>query len=304
VAHTEFGVKYDGPALTGHTIEIRDLAPSLMALGEMFTTASRVLHPDRDPVRVSLKATPEGSVQVELLLQAHGLWNQSVDIFSGKNVNALVNLYTLIAGTGTGVIWFATFLAGKRVKSRKSCAPGQTKVVLDDQTYAEVPDDMLKLYGSVELRKETRRFVEPLTRDDIDEIRFISHEVSTVTLSRGDLPAFEVPQPTQTRSSYETERTVTIVSPFFKDGNKWLFSDGSSPFYAAILDRDFRARVRGNWERFGQGDMLRCRVRTIQTRTGNVLSSDHEILEVLEHIHPATQLSLDADGEAPAAPAA
>ena len=59
---------------------------------------------------------------------------------------------------------------------------------------ADASDDLLTLYESLEMRKVTRRFVQPLHSDGIDEIGFVAEE-ETVTIRRGDLRAFDLPEP-------------------------------------------------------------------------------------------------------------
>jgi hypothetical protein len=98
VAETTFGITYDGPALAAGTMPVRDLAPALLALGDLFTEASQVLYPDAGPVALNIKATDEGSFDVHLILEAKDLWDQLVDMFTSDEVTALVNLQNLVIG--------------------------------------------------------------------------------------------------------------------------------------------------------------------------------------------------------------
>lgn len=70
MAETEFGVRYDGTALATGTMPVRDLAPALLALGDLFSEESLLLHPEREPVALNIKATNEGSFVVKLLLES------------------------------------------------------------------------------------------------------------------------------------------------------------------------------------------------------------------------------------------
>lgn len=72
MAHTEFGVAYDGPALADHTMDVRDLAPALLALGDLFVAAGRVVEKDAEPPSLQIRATAGGSFVVDLALQAGG----------------------------------------------------------------------------------------------------------------------------------------------------------------------------------------------------------------------------------------
>ena len=60
MAEVDFAVEYDGPALQAGRMPVRDLAPALLALGEIFTDASRVFYPEREPVALNIEATREG----------------------------------------------------------------------------------------------------------------------------------------------------------------------------------------------------------------------------------------------------
>jgi hypothetical protein len=58
MAATQFSVAFGGPAVDDGTMPIRDLAPALLALGDVFSAASRTLYPDREPVALNIKANP------------------------------------------------------------------------------------------------------------------------------------------------------------------------------------------------------------------------------------------------------
>jgi hypothetical protein len=72
MAETAFRVAYDGPALATGRMPVRDLAPALLALGDLFAEASQVIYPEGKPVALSIKATEEGSFDVHLILESRG----------------------------------------------------------------------------------------------------------------------------------------------------------------------------------------------------------------------------------------
>ncbi len=98
------------------------------------------------------------------------------------------------------------------------------------------------------------------------------------------------PAPVEEETSFDgvSNVTLSLVSPVFKDGNKWRFNDGLADFAAAVLDTDFIAQVE-NGERFGKGDLLAVEMRTVQTRIGFKLNIERTIIKVLKHITPPTQ---------------
>ncbi len=108
VAETRFAVLYEGPALENGRMEVRDLAPALLALGDLFREANTVVNPGLPPISLQIRATAEGSFVVELILAQPDLLQQLVDFFTSDQVTALINLREMIIGSGAGggLIWF------------------------------------------------------------------------------------------------------------------------------------------------------------------------------------------------------
>ena len=115
MAVAEFDVSYDGPALATAEMAVRDLAPALLALGELFHDASRITYPERPPVALKIRATSEGSFVVDLILEAERTWDTVRDFFSSDPGSALANLIEVV-----GALFIATRLIGRRaIKSHK-----------------------------------------------------------------------------------------------------------------------------------------------------------------------------------------
>jgi len=91
----EFQVKYDGPALADHTMDVRDLAPALLSIGKLVREASEELHPGLD-LNVHVKNVGEGCFITELLLHAQ----PAVDLFAGDEVAAGLNVATTLGFLG------------------------------------------------------------------------------------------------------------------------------------------------------------------------------------------------------------
>lgn len=162
MAETAFSVAYDGPALATGRMPVRDLAPALLALGDIFTEASTRLYPDRPPVALNIRATREGSFIVQLILESGGVWDDLVDIFGSDAADALANLTELVVAGGTGLFWLTKRLRGRRIIAREDDPQsGQLRITLDDQTFLEVPAEVLDLYNDVEVDERCDRSSRP-----------------------------------------------------------------------------------------------------------------------------------------------
>lgn len=291
MAETAFGVTYDGPALASGSMPVRDLAPALLALGDVFAEASAALYPDREPVALNIKATSKGSFDVHLILEAVGLWDQVVDLLNHDAADALANLMQIVGGS-YGLFAFIRALKRRRIKKREEAGPGRIKLTLDDGETIEVRSEAFDLFRNLQVRRHVRKVVEPLTRDGIDVLEL--HSDTTVSVSSGDVPAFEPPEMHEIPLLDQvTEMVVAIVSVAFKEDNKWRLTDGERTFFATIEDGAFLERVLRGVESFRNGDMLKCEMRIVQSRDDEGLHTDYHVLEVIQHIPREIQLPLD-----------
>lgn len=295
MAEATFSMSYDGPALDTGVMPVRDLAPALFALGELFTDASLALYPDREPVALNVKATGEGSFLVHLLVESKKAWDDIMDVFDSDTANALMNLAASVVGV-RGLFWFVKRMHGRTVVSTTpSPEPGHTVVTLDDNTTVDVPAPVLVLYERIEVRRDAKAVVAPLSRDGIDTLKFRPPGPDPGTeVSQEDVPAYEVPVAEEdVLLDIEQDVMLEITSVTFTEGNRWGFSDGDRRFTAPVLDQDFLDRVNAG-EPFRKGDLLHCRMRIVQSRKDSRLRIDREVIAVLEHIRPdAAQLSIE-----------
>jgi len=272
---------------------VRDLAPALLALGDLFADAGALVNPAGRPVALNIRATQEGSFVVQLILESP--WEEAIDLLSADPLSAILNLKELIIGTG-GLIWLIGHLWGRRVTREEELPePGQIRLTLDDGTVLEVSAEVLGLYGNLEVRKKTREVLEPLAREGVEVVEFHDDDHTSVRVMAGDLAAYDVPEVDEVALGDDVSlMVVSIAAVAFVEGNKWRLSDGERTFYAAMLDEDFLGRVDRGVAAFRKGDMLRCRIRIRQSQRAEGLHTEYEVVEVVEHLPSAIQLELGA----------
>ena len=59
-----FTVAYDGDSVKNHLMDVRDLAPALLSIGQLFDEANRVLNGDHASIKLQVKALQEGSFEI------------------------------------------------------------------------------------------------------------------------------------------------------------------------------------------------------------------------------------------------
>jgi hypothetical protein len=248
------------------------------------------------PCALEIRATAEGSFDVHLILHAADAWDKIVQLFSSDAATALLQLKEYILLPGAGVFWLIRRMRGRKAKAQQQLEPGRVRLVLDDETSLEIPAAVWALYQSVEVQKNARRVIEPLTRDGIDAVEFRVENEVAIRLDQTDLPAYDLPEVVDMPLlDQEIEMVVAITSVTFAEGNKWRFTAGDETFHAAVEDPAFLRRVDRGEEAFRKGDMLRCRMRLVQHRRGDSLQTERFVVEVIEHLPRGMQLRLGLD---------
>ncbi|HEX8054060.1 MAG TPA: hypothetical protein VF517_13800, partial [Thermoleophilaceae bacterium] len=235
----------------------------------------------------------EGSFEVQLILEAAGLWDSVVDLLNKDAADALANLMQIVGGT-YGLFAFIRMVKRRLIKGQEQVERGNVRLTLEDGETLEVPTEVFDLYRNVQVRKRARQVVEPLNRRGVERLELRTEEDITVSISSSDVTSFEPPEDIDVPLlERESEMVLAIASVAFIKDNKWRFSDGERTFYANIEDPLFVDRVEKGIEFFRKGDFLECRLRIVQSQQGDALHTDYYVTEVIRHIPRQVQMPLD-----------
>lgn len=299
MSQSTFKLIYDGEALKDGEMDVADLAPALLAVGQFIRASAKAAYGEDTTVSVKVKATQEGSFEV-LLAMAVDAAGKAWEFWKKDDIQAAAQLAGLLGFSGTAaagsVIWVVKRLKGSSTKIRSSSEPGS--VDLDTpEGVVTVPEAVGKIVVDPAARAALERLVvEPLEKEGIDVVLF-GDETGTQRIDEADAVYFRAPPVTSTDEFVsEYVRAFSIMSLHFTAGKKWRLSDGrGAAKLINIEDQDFLGRVARNEERFAKGDILICEVVETSRRTDAGFKSDFEIKRVVEH-RPAPvlpQLPLD-----------
>ncbi|MGH3188662.1 MAG: hypothetical protein ACRDPY_21495 [Streptosporangiaceae bacterium] len=299
-------LQYEGPAVDAGTMDVRALAPALIATADAVREAHALLEISGPAPRVEVRATRPGSFIVDLLIAegADNLYQRALAIFTSAPVTADAGLMTLIA-TVVGSVNIVKRIRNRKISRTEQSPNDVTVIILEDGTRIEVPTTgALRLVVDADFRRSLRLMVEPLSGDKGVTRLTLRDGDQAETVTGDDLPAFDVP-PAREEDLGETDTTVVLrpVNVAFTEGNKWRFSDGDATFFAAIEDLNFLTAVNLGTERFAKNDMLRVQLRTRQTRDESGLHVERGIVRVIQHISGTVQLDLFAQDDEPASDA-
>lgn len=290
-----FHVVYDGPALTEHQMDVRDLAPALVAFADLFAAVNKQVNGGSAEVRVQVKNFKSGSFGIDLVASQH-LLSQIKDIFAGSSATAICNAHSIMSMIGLvgggGLISVLRRLRGRhpvRIERNRDAAD----VWVTETEVVHVGAQVFELYQNVDVRTSLAKVLSPLERDGITGFGVISDDQVVLNLHDDEVCAFGSATTglTEIVSTAVLRKMLQIESLTFKDGNKWRVHDGMATFYASIEDQEFIAKIDGG-QRFGKGDVLIVDLRQVQSVGGGRLMYESAIVKVLEHREPLQQVLL------------
>lgn len=300
-----FQVVYDGDALREHSMEVRDLAPALMAIGQALEEANTAINGPKARIAVKVHGSfKTGSFGIDLSV---GSLLQSVtsmlEGYTLEEALTLLKLIGLVGGAvgsvvtvGGGVIGLIKWLKGRPAKFQLM-DNGAVRVTMDEgeRVYEE---KVIKLYQNYKLRTALERAIaDPLEREGVESFAVTNDKGETfVTVEKSERSYFVVGVlPDQVLLEEDLEKNLQLVSVAFKDDNKWRFYDGASTFWATVVNQAFLNRIIKENEPITAGDILVARLHMRQSMVGDELRTEYTLLKVLAHRNGMRQIPIEFD---------
>ena len=293
VNEISFRIKYDGEALAHHSMDVKDLAPSLFSFADFLEEIYQTVYGFDKKLGVKFKANKEGSLGVDLQVVADFIENITT-FFNSSKISALLNLLEIagiVGGSAAGLIQVIKKLRGKPVTNIVQREDG-VEIEIESGEKIFVKKEIPHLLKSVSIRQKLFDFIKPLSQKGYEEIKFENNnDLKSEKILSEEWHYFEVPDIAEEELLDDTRKAVFSISSLsFKEYNKWRLSDGSNIYPVKILDEEFLGRVSSNLATFSKDDVLIVMLRTRQLKTKSGLKTEYEILEVLDHQSSRPQL--------------
>ncbi len=301
MSKAHFTIAYDGPALREGRMEVSELAHALLAVGQVFSAANKVLNGETAKVSVHVVATRNGSFEINLEV-IQSLVTQITGLLTGEQVTAAANLVGLITGvgvpSGVSLLWLIKRLRGRQPE-RIERRPDTTEAIMFEGDTIIAPVNVVRLYQDIHTRRVVRLMVAPLTQDGISEFAIREDGKTILPITVNDIHSFDDPVVLEEEVLIEhvIKHAFTIVSLAFRERNKWRLNDGNATISVLIEDEDFLRRIDENLIAFAKGDILICEMRVRQVHgKDDAIRNDYAVQRVIEHKPAARQLGFSFDG--------
>jgi hypothetical protein len=278
-------------------IEVAALCPMLAALSDLIQVSNKTIVGTEKEITVRIKPFEEGSLIINLALQAKDAFQSAMD-FANQNdcskLRTLLECIGLVAGGGAGLLKLIRFLKGKPKKVRK-ISPSQVEYTNDSDNKLVVNGNVHALFQNCTVLATLDKAVtQPLKLAKVTNLQtYLPNQESQtkVTLAKTDVPFLEAATSGVPESSGLDGKNINLqtvwVSP--KTGNyegeptSWSFRKigDKTAFRAKLKDESFLDDLKTGAVRLSCKDVLRVELQETQNVEEGKLT--REITKVLEY---------------------
>ena len=298
-------IAYVGGALDNGSIDVRDLAPALIAFSDLVENINSCLN-GKGKIRVLLNqdSMQRGSIDVTLYLESSSIL-ESAKLFMGfAEETGLKDLIEILGWGGTltgGIFALIKLVKGRKIKNIEHKPDNKVEITAGDDVIA-TDEKTLKVYLDVNCRLNIEKIIRPLQNEGVDafELRNPTDKQDfnpIVSIRDSEMENFKAPAVKEIDDETfaptpEIEIVTEIVTINFVEG-KWKLNDGTHNIWVTIQDEDFKKRVAQREFGFAKGDMLKIRYHVEQAIKGGKLTTEYIVSKVLEVIEKPQQIELD-----------
>jgi hypothetical protein len=304
-----FQLTYNGRDVQNGAIDVYELAPVLVAVGDLVRDANRFLNGDRATVNLRVDSDfKRGSFDILLLLDQQLLEAANGTLTFASLVDASGLIHALFGaikehpdkiaeGVVLGLFTIYKLLKGEKPKPGSIVIEDNHGTINIENRKVNVDARGAQLYMNDAIRADVDHVARSVAKDGIDKLEVLKEGQLLDNITKDDLPARVKALEADERSTEHVltdtrEALVKVVTANFEKG-KWKFSDGGSKFNATIADPVFQQKLDDRQEGFYKGDVLRVVIRTEQTeKPGGKIQAQYTIQEVLEHRQLGDQQAL------------
>jgi hypothetical protein len=245
VSSTELTISYDGADVRNGLMDVRELAPALLATGTLLQKANRILNGEHTDVSLKVRGEfKRGSFRIDFIVDQSLL--ESAKAFlklhpSIKDAKEVLDIVFFYAAPGFGLFRFIKWLRKRKPEPNQIIFQnnGNVSIQIGNETTI-IPESVYKLYSDSEARQSAEAIVSPLRREGIETLEIKAGDNSEiVTNEQESYFEFELPEG-EAALDNTSDALLEIVRLSFKTIN------GVSLTEKETLMRPLRMRISGN----------------------------------------------------------
>ena len=294
MSRADFQLAYQGPALAEHVMDVQELGPALLAVGDLCREAHRVVNGERGEVKILVRANTEEHC-FDIFFELHTLYEEMKTLVQSEDTTTakeILEWLGLIGFSALSLIGYLKWKRGRKIKGveevQQSDGGINYKITVEghDNTI-EISSPVYHLSRDAAVRAAQKRITAPLKNEGIDklEVREDKKVIGEITKSETqegyfDVVASEVEEEEKLEPQ-QFKAVLLLRAPVFVEDAKWQFFLGKQRITALIKDEQFKLRVFEGKERFGVGDRFKVVMSLTQILTPEgKYRTEYEIIEI------------------------
>lgn len=266
------------------SIDVKNLAPSMLSLSKLFEDANSLLNENKASTNLKAVATNFGSFEISFIIDQSTI-QAATELFNTDFVTAKALVAHLFFDNEARVSLstLLKFLEGK-IPDEINILGNQVNFIIGSKNKI-VNKQVYNLYKDPKSRKSFEKFVQPLASKELNSIE-VFEEDKRQELNKKDLESYNADiMNEEIISDNEIELILRIVSLSDPEDYMWRLNDGDKTSYYSVKDAEFIEKIKKG-KKFSLNDNLRCLVRFLQKRdkVNNKIKTEREILKVLDHL--------------------
>lgn len=307
-----FQLVYEGPGLREHTMDVQELAPALLAVGNLCNVANRMFNEEKTHAQVLIRSEfKPGSFLVDFQLVL-GLYERMMGLLiDPKIVSAkeLLDWLNILSGIGVagghGLFWYLKIRNGRKIASVDDKGNTVSVTFEGDNNSVLINQHVYRLGENKEALDACKKIVKPMQTPDIDCVKFKDKGKVYETINKSEASAIM-----KTEVESKEEETVkpqiigarlTVHTVIFDTAHsRWRFKYGEEIIPVDVSETQIREdTLKRGGVNVGDAYKVKLEITERKTETGKYVN-DYKIKDVLEFTpgHYPHQGDLFSGGEA------
>ena len=195
-------LRFDGPELAAHEMDVSVLAPSLMAFGEICKEANHAVNGERAKIRVMISADVKANCVTLDLSVVQSAWEAAKSLVKGDNIASAwqilewLGFFTKAGFVTWGVVKFLLWKRDRKEESAETKIEDSGNVVVvkivGDNNTVTIPQPVYLLSKNVRVVESLKNVVRPVSDENgIDDATFIYKKKEQLKVGKEDAAALQ-----------------------------------------------------------------------------------------------------------------